>query len=130
MDSDAAHLLALQRMISDSAEIEVQFRKDIRGGRPVVTMLQKAREEAASSLVALVDANPDEPKEIRHHQNNVNRFRDLVRWLRQIVADGAEADKELDDQDREALIEYLVGSPEGQEEALGLGLVVDAPRDA
>src|SRR5262245_58367265 len=49
--------LAKQRTIADSADIEVQL-SNVQGGRPVVTLLCKARDEAVAALTALATVDP------------------------------------------------------------------------
>lgn len=118
---DVMHIAALKRAVADSAEIEAQL-EATRGCRPLLTVLVKARAEAASAMCALTTADPDEAKEIRHLQNEVARFRDLMGWLAKIVAEGFDADSEISDADREELIEGIAGTPESQQEARDLGL--------
>lgn len=118
---DVMHIAALKRAVADSAEIEAQL-EATRGCRPLLTVLVKARAEAAEAMSVLTTTAPEDVQEIRRLQNEVARFRDLIRWLAQIVAEGFDADSEISDADREELIEGIAGTPESQQEARDLGL--------
>lgn len=130
MSEDPVFRLAIQRIIADSADIEAQLA--IRSGtRPVVTVLAKARSEAADALACLVDADPEKPEEIRRLQNEVRRFGDLVRWFKTICEQGDMAEQIITQQEREELLEILSRDLEGQEEAISEGLVYNgATNDA
>ena len=122
MAIDALSKLALARTQAAASDIEAQL--SIKNGqRPVVMMLQYAKIEAASALGALVSADPEDPKLIRKLQNEVARFDDLCRWLREVVIAGKEAEEELTDADRNEMIEILGQDEEGQQTLLDLGLI-------
>ncbi len=120
---------ALVRHIADSADIELQF-SAAPGGRPVVTMLRKAMYDAADAMVALAVADPTDAKIINALQNRILRFDDLVKFARQIINEGREADEELTGDEREELLAYLTETDDGRSEAEELGLVEREPMDA
>jgi hypothetical protein len=122
MADDPLIRLAKLRAISDSADIEAQL-SNIQGCRPVLSILVKARNEAAESLFRLFEADPDDGKAIRALQNHVARYYDLLRWLKEIVDKGIEDDQEITGQDREEMIELLSQTEEGRQEAYELGLM-------
>ncbi len=122
MSNDPLVSIALQRAVALSAEIEAQLQVT-EGCRPVAALLVRARREAADAMVGLAIVDPDDPKKIRALQNLILRFDDLVRWLREMVIAGEEADAEISGSDREELIILLSGSAEGQREAERLGLI-------
>lgn len=119
--------LAKKRAIADSVEIEAQFSLT-EGCRPLLNVLHRARGEAAEALAALAVVEFDDQQAIKHLQNHIARFRDLVGWLSKIVTEGIESDTEISDAEREELIEALVGTPEGQQQAIDLGYLEGVPR--
>lgn len=131
MSIDPVRLVAMQRLVRLSAEIEVQL-LDV--SSPLVQVLAKAREEAAAAIVRLVDAPFNKPDVIRALQNQVIRFDDLVRWLKDIVEKGFENDREINNSEREELADLLAYTPDGAgldaEEALEAGLMERIPHDA
>jgi hypothetical protein len=104
--------LALDRAALISADIEEQLtaRKE-HGMRPLIAVLAKARREAADAIALLVEADPAKPDEVGRLQNEVKRFADLVRWLREIVNEGLDQRYEVADAERDEL-ERLVAPPE------------------
>lgn len=124
--TDATYFLALRRKIQDSANIEVQLNGSAEC-QPIVTMLHKAKGEAAAALAQLATVNPENPAEIRTLQTVVQRFDDLCRWLSQIVKDGFDADLEVSEAERDELIEQLAGTEDGEQQLINAGLVEDSP---
>jgi hypothetical protein len=80
--------------------------------RPLIAVLAKARREAAEALAALVDADPENACDLRRLQNEVRRFADLVRWLKEIVSTGLDEGYEVADAER-AELEELVAPESG-----------------
>lgn len=127
---DALSKLALHKACAASADIEAQLSVQS-GQRPVLVMLQMAKEEAAVSIAKLVDVDPEDPKVIRELQNEVHRYLDLCRWLGNVVSAGKEAESLITNDDREEMIEVLSGTSEGQLELINLGLLEgDTPNAA
>jgi hypothetical protein len=124
MDAEGPILrLAKQRIIAASADIEAQLSVTA-GCRPVLFMLLKARDEAAEALAELATLPPGAPaSELLRLQNDVCRYDDIVRWMRQLVARGFELDREISEAEREELADLLIGTPDGEEEAMELGLI-------
>lgn len=90
------------KLVDLSASVEVQLRVHEEAG-PVLAILSRAQEEAADAMVKLTQAPVDRPDVIRDHQNAVWRYERLVRWLREILIEGKEAGRAID----EARAEYL-----------------------
>jgi hypothetical protein len=87
-----------------------EFWNDLRvvtGGRLVAHLLSRARKEAGIALDALVDADPTEPKLIQKLQNEVQRYRDLVRWIGQAFVEGDEAERFLSEIERAENVQFL-----------------------
>lgn len=129
MTDAAVDLLWTAHAVALSRDIEEQMTARARDGfRPLVAALQLARVEAGQAVAALCDVDPDDAKEIRALQNQVQRFRDLVRFFKAIATAGIEAEIALSDEDREDL-ERLVAPPrdpaDGERDAelnrLGIG---------
>lgn len=129
MSEDPIVRLARLRAIADSADIEAQLAV-IQGCRPVLSILVKARNNAAQALAALAFVDPRKTNDIRDLQNAVRRFDDLVVWFGELVRDGFEADDEITAEDREEMIDLLAQSPEGVKEAEQLGLIDPVLHDA
>lgn len=117
------------RKMSIAADIEFQF-SERSGFRPIVAVLQKAKEEAAQAVAALCIVDVDKPEDIRKLQNVTARYDELVRWIKELIQEGAAAERETTDAEREELLDILIETPEGEREAVALGLIEGAPHDA
>ena len=128
MSRDPVASLALERAALLSADIEEQLTARGKDGmRPLLAVLARARREAAEAIAALVDTPPSDAAAIARLQNEVRRFADLVRFLREIVMDGLDERYEVADAERDEL-ERLVAPPDDtldaearrEREALGI----------
>ena len=127
--TDPISLLAMQRIIAQSADIEAQL--SLRQGcRPVVTVLFMARDRAAAAIGELSTVDPEDPKQIRYLQNQIAIFTDMVDFFGKIIADGYDFDQEITQSEREEMIDMLSRSVEGQEELDQLGLITREANDA
>jgi hypothetical protein len=112
MTRDPVATLALERAALVSADIEEQLTARAKDGmRPLVAVLAKAKAQAADAIAALVDTPPSDAAAITRLQNEVKRFADLVRWLKEIVNEGLDQRYEVADAERDEL-EILVAPPE------------------
>ena len=125
---DQINRLAKMRIITASRELDAQLSKK-RGCSPVLEILRRLRARAAESLEALAFINAYDSEKIKLLQNEVKRYDEWVEWLRDIVSEGLEYDQQITDSEREELLDVLVQSPEGQQEAIELGLI-DLNRDS
>ena len=128
MTRDPIASLALARAALLSADIEEQLTaRTEHGMRPLIAVLAKAKAQAADAIAALVDTPPHDPAAIARLQNEVRRFADLVRFLREIVSEGLDQRYEVADAERDEL-ERLVAPPDDtldaearrEREALGI----------
>lgn len=113
---------ALLRRVSDYIDLEIQLDKSA-AHRPVVTMLGMARDEAAEAMVSLSLVDPAKTEDIRALQNIVVRFDDLVKWARKIIADGRDAEVEVESRSDsfEDVVDYLRDTDQmGEAEMLGI----------
>ena len=123
MQHHALELVALRQLIDISAQVEVQLTTAPRpsvSDLPVLAILAKAREDAAGAMISLCETNPDDATAIRLLQNEVVRFKDLVKWLRAIVIEGHQADAVMDDVRRGELQNLVLGIDEETLAKLGL----------
>lgn len=121
MSEDPILRLAKIHIVKVSMELEAQF--IAKGDAPCLEILRRLRDRAAESLMALALCNSEDPKAIRLLQNEVKRYDEWVKWMQEIVDEGRSADQELSHQEREELLDILQQTPEGQEQAIDLGLV-------
>lgn len=84
-------------------------------GGPVLLILVRARAEAAEAIATLCTADPNDTKLIIALQNDAQRYRDLLRWLSAIIADGKDAVQTISEEDREDLRE-AIGLTESQDQ--------------
>jgi hypothetical protein len=96
---ERAAMATLESYVELSLDVGMQIDPRTTGLRPVLTLLATARHDAAEALRTLIDADPLDHKEIMRLQNEARRYGDLVKWTRQIVAMGNEADQRLDAED-------------------------------
>lgn len=122
MNDDPVHLIAKQRIIAASSDIEAQLSLQ-QGCRPVLVVLLKARDRAAESLQALAFHEANDVAGIRILQNEVKRYDELVAWFREIIVAGIEYDKEITAEDQEQMLDLLTQTLAGQQEAIELGLI-------
>lgn len=123
--------LANQRIIKASADLEVQI-ANRNGSAPALYVLAKLKDCAAVSLAALAFLNLDDPADIikaKVLQNEVKRYDEWFVALQSLIAEGVQLDRQQTDEDREELLDVLTQTPEGQQEAVELGLIDDIPRD-
>lgn len=115
--------LAQQRIVAASADIEAQL-SILDGCRPVLIVLLHARAQAAEALAELAILPADASIElIRRLQHEMRRYDDIVGWFRKIVSDGFDYSQKITAEDREEMIDLLTRTPEGQREAMELGLI-------
>lgn len=121
MNQDAIERLALDRMVRQSAELEVQLDLSAKT-QPVIAMLALARRHAAAAMFQLVMVDPSQAEAVRSLQNEVRRYDDLVEFVKHVITAGKEADNKLSN-DEKAEFASIFASPETRAEidALGLG---------
>jgi hypothetical protein len=117
MTRDPVSALALERAALISADIEEQLTARERDGmRPLIAVLAKAKAQAAEAIAALIDTPPSDALAIGRLQNEVRRFSDLVRFLREIVNDGLDGRYQVADTERDEL-ERLIAPPDDRLDA-------------
>lgn len=119
MNTDAIERLALNRAVTLSAELEVQLDKNARL-QPMIAILALAREQAALAMKGLIFVDPSDATQVRGFQHEVRRYDDLVAWVHQLIVEGKEADRRLDQIERDEFDDIL-NSPEVADERRALG---------
>lgn len=76
-------------------------------GTPLHWLLAKSKARAADALVALIDVDPEDARAVRNLQNDVTRFRDLVNFLRETIAEAEDANHALNAEDRDMILGQL-----------------------
>jgi hypothetical protein len=97
-DLDDATLAAAITLAED-------FEREITGksAGPVRYLLAKARRSALNATAALTEADPHDAKGIMALQNDIQRFRETVRWITEAFAAGDEAWSQLDEEEQAAI---------------------------
>ena len=103
-----------QRLVEDSAAIELEF-DNVRAWRPVLSIMNRLRDQAAEALTALADVDPEKPAVIRALQAKVHLFNDFVVTAKEIYDAGIEAGDHLDAEATEELRD-LIDDPEQRAE--------------
>jgi len=132
MSDDPITRLAKQRIIKLSAELEVQLGA-VSGSGPTLEILKRLKERAAESLAAMAFLNIFEREDrikFLTLQNEVKRYDEWLAWIAEVVAEGKQYDQELTAEDREEMLDYLAQLPEGEKQAIELGLIDPEPRDS
>lgn len=80
----------------------------LENGGALANLILRAFQEAKEALAALVD-QPTQDPEISALQAQVKRYGDLIRWTRDIVNEGQDAEKILGDEAREDLSKLARG---------------------
>lgn len=116
--------LAQLRMIRASADLETQL-SNKQGGAPALYVLQCLKEKAAQALAALAFVDALDWKAITKLQNEVKRYDEWITDLAQLIGEGKQIVRQMTEADRDEMLDVLLSTPEGQEEAIALGLVDD-----
>lgn len=88
---EVALLETLQRRTGLSAQILIELQRK----GPVYALIRKKMDAAMVALVALIEADPSDSAKIAAAQARFNSFAEDAAWVRGILEDGKEADKEI-----------------------------------
>lgn len=106
----ATQRAALERAVILSAEVEIQLTSRDKTG-PLLALLALARQHAAEALADLANMDLGD-RAAANKQMDVRCFQRIVEWLREIVADGFEAELELSDAERYEINDEILGASE------------------
>ncbi len=109
--STAEHDMAM-RILTIADGIEDDFANKPPG--LAVLLLHRAKQEAAAAMIALADADVHSPETLRALQNDIQRFRDIARWIRETVDQAQEIARQIEAQDIRGLADLV--NPEYQED--------------
>ena len=84
---------AMQVRIADQTQREIFHHEKVTP--PLAVVLVMARREAVEALAALVSTPPTEIEAIRMRQNEVQRYNDLVTFVRKVLDEGNAAYEEI-----------------------------------
>lgn len=102
MSSDPIERIADEHFIELAADLQVQLEKGT-GTRPVLWLLSEARKRAVSATFALTKIDPMKTDDIRHLQNEISLYDDMIQDCKNLMSRGKEADRRLHERDREEL---------------------------
>lgn len=120
------------RMVRHWHSLETALRKRD-GGDIALEILYRLYDRMAESLGAICFLNVYDPKDQLKYvalSNEIKRYDEWLNAMRDIVLEGRAYDREIGDAEREDLLDLLMQTPEGQREAIDLGLIDPGPRDA
>lgn len=103
----ATQRAALERAVILSAEVEIQLTSRDKTG-PLLALLALARQHAAEALADLANMDLGD-RAAANKQMDVRCFQRIVEWLRDIVADGFDAELELSDAERYEINDEILG---------------------
>jgi hypothetical protein len=121
--------LARQHVVKASMDLEVQIAA-VKGGGPCVEILRRLKDRAAESLAGLAIVDASKVDDVRTLQNEVKRYDEWFCAMRDIVSEAKIYEKEFTQDDRDELLDILVTTPEGQQQAIDMGLMDEIPQDA
>lgn len=131
MSNDPILRLAKLRVIKASADLEVQLSTK-QGAAPTIDILRRLRNNAATSLMQIAFLNIDDPKGRLTYvtlQNEIKRYDEWVDWMADIIHEGKAFDQEFSAEERDEILDLLTRTPEGQQEAVALGLADNIPQE-
>jgi hypothetical protein len=119
---DQINRIAMLRTIEAAKELDNQL-GNRKGCGPVLEIMRRLRARAAESLEALAFVNAYDVEKVKVLQNEVKKYDEFVEWLRDISAEGLSYDQQITAEEREDMIDILVQTPQGQREAVAMGLI-------
>lgn len=115
---DVPHRAALQALVRLSANTELElFHKVKQQSSPLLHVMLCARKDAIDALSKLPKCDPENSKDIRTLQNEVQRYLDLISYVQSILDSGDEAYAEMQPDDIAELREALTGQQQQGDDA-------------
>lgn len=113
------HRTALQALVRLAADTDLEIFAKGRGDResPLMAVLLACRNDALAALVELVRVDPANAESVRKLQNEVERFVELVAHVKGIREAGDNAERELEPEEREAVMAAIVDDEAQQGES-------------
>lgn len=119
-----SQIMVMRKLMEASASLEVQFDRDATR-RPILFLLKKARDAAATAMDALIFCDPTRADDVRQLQHEVRRYDDLVTWCREIILEGKEADDHLAEIDRQEFAD-AINDPENADDVRAAGGIMES----
>lgn len=126
MPLDPRERAAMQHALTLSADIEVQLTQ-VAGGAPLVALLRKATRASAAGLLELATVAPNDAMKIATLQTDIRAYDRIIEWMRELVADGFDAEDALEMFERDDLVDAIGLSEGDAQDALDRGLPPDQP---
>ncbi len=121
--------LAQLKLIRDGAELEAEITNRFPGY--YMTLYRRFRDAAAESIAAMVYIDPEDAASIAALQRDVKVFDRFVEETKDFIGEGQNLDQHTSDQDRQEVIDMLLSAgPDGEQQAVDLGLIDPGPPDA
>lgn len=120
MNDDAMSAAARAYLLESYVDLKVQLEKGT-GTRPMLYLLADARNTAVDAIRKMIDLDASETAAMRSLQNEVRLYGDMMESAKRMIARGKEADREVDEQHREEIAEFLT-----TDEAREMGVNVPA----
>jgi len=108
MTNDPITRIADAHFIELAADLQVQLEKGT-GTRPVLWLLAEARKNAVSATFDLTKIDPTKVEDIRHLQNEISLYDDMIVACRNLLTRGKDADRAIHERDREELQAVIMG---------------------
>jgi hypothetical protein len=108
MADDALERRLAQNAVTLSDKIESDFIAS--HGGPSAYILIRAKDDATEAMLALADVAPTDAKTIMALQYDIQRFRQLIGWMREAIEHGQEAWHKIKSQGQEELAETVFGA--------------------
>lgn len=113
MNDDAISAAARAVLIDMYLDLKVQLEKGP-GTRPMLYLLASARNKAVAAMRQMIEIDVTQIDAVRTLQAEVRLYGDMMDAARDMLNRGKEADREVFEEDREAIADYLT-TPEARE---------------
>ena len=130
MSARPEHLIriAQAKLIREGAELEAEISDN--GPSWFWTITKRFRKAAAESMAALAIVDPNNAGAIEALQLDLKVYDRFIEEVRAFIAEGIHLDESVSGQDREELLDIILSRPNGEQEAIDLGLIDPGPSDA
>jgi hypothetical protein len=113
---DVHQIDAARALMNLSVQTEIELFEKHQGNTPLGMVLRRFRSEAIDALVALVKVPFADADQVRLHQNEVQRYLDLLRFLNETLTAGEQAAAELAPVEQEELRKLLEMDHQGADD--------------
>lgn len=114
---DAISAAARAVLVENALDVIVQLERGT-GTRPVLWLLARSRNQAVVALRKLIEVDATEIEAVRALQQEIRLYGDLVESCRDLVARGKEEDRQIAEEERDAIADLVTSNEDA--EAMGL----------